>query len=103
MFVPFKGGKTCTIAKCPWVLMELKGSLYPSKNENKLHKDLYCTLHKFVLIRFIQRNQGHRDPVMHEFSSSVNKVNKAVAKVRTIDDRLPSSLLLHDFSGSNIS
>ena len=26
---------------------------------------------------------------MHEFSSSVNKVNKAVAKVRTIGDRLP--------------
>ena len=28
---------------------------------------------------------------MHEFSSSVNKVNKAVAKVRTIGDRLPLS------------
>ena len=26
---------------------------------------------------------------MHEFSSNVNKVNKAVAKVRTIGDRLP--------------
>ena len=29
--------------------------------------------------------------MMHEFSSSVNKVNKAVAKVRTIGDRLPLS------------
>ena len=26
---------------------------------------------------------------MHEFSSNVNKVNKAVAKVTTIGDRLP--------------
>ena len=26
---------------------------------------------------------------MHEFSSSVNNVNKAVAKVRKIGDRLP--------------
>ena len=34
-----------------------KGSLPPSKNKNKLDKDLYCTLHMFVLIRFIQRNQ----------------------------------------------
>ena len=42
-----------------------------------------------MLIRFIQRNQGHRDSMMHEFSSSVNKVNKAVAKIRTIGDRLP--------------
>ena len=42
-----------------------------------------------MLIRLIQRNQGHRDSMMHEFSSSVNKVNKAVAKVRTIGDRLP--------------
>ena len=42
-----------------------------------------------MLIRFIQRNQGHRDLVMHEFSSNVNKVNKAIAKVRTIGDRLP--------------
>ena len=42
-----------------------------------------------MLIRFIQRNQGHKDSMMHEFSSSVNKVNKAVAKVRTIGDRLP--------------
>ena len=42
-----------------------------------------------MLIRFIQRNQGHRDSVMHEFHSNVNKVNKAVAKVRTIGDRLP--------------
>ena len=67
----------------------IKGSLSPSKNENKLDKDFYCTLHKFVLMRFIQRNQGHRDSVMREFSSNVNKVNKAVAKVRTIGDRLP--------------
>ena len=42
-----------------------------------------------MLICLIQRNQGHRDSMMHEFSSSVNKVNKAVAKVRTIGDRLP--------------
>ena len=28
---------------------------------------------------------------MHEFHSNVNKVNKAVAKVRTIGDRLPLS------------
>ena len=27
----------------------------------------------------------------HEFSSNVNKVNKTVAKVRTIGDRLPLS------------
>ena len=46
-----------------------------------------------MLIRLIQRNQGHRDSMMHEFSSSVNKVNKAVAKVRTIGDRLPLSQL----------
>ena len=69
----------------------LKGSRSPSKNENKGDKDFYCTLHKFVLIRFIQRNQGHRDSVMHEFHSNVNKVNKAVTKVRTIGDRLPLS------------
>ena len=67
----------------------VKGSLSPSKNENKLAKDLYYTLHKFVLIRFIQRNHVQRDSVMHEFSSNVNKVNKAVAKVRMIGDRLP--------------
>ena len=66
-----------------------KGSLSRSKNENKLYKDLYCTLEREVLIRFIQRNQGHKDSMMHEFSSSVNKVNKAVAKVKTIGDRLP--------------
>ena len=58
-----------------------KGSLSPSKNENKLDKDLYWTFHKFVLIRFIQRYQGNGDSVMHEFSSNVNKVSKAVAKV----------------------
>ena len=67
----------------------LKGSLSPSKNDHKLDKDLFSTLHKFELIRFIQRNKGHRDSVVHEFSSSVNKVNKAVAKLRTIGDRLP--------------
>ena len=64
---------------CPLFFIQgsvLKGSLSPSKNENKLDKDFYCTLHKFVLIRFIQRNQGHRDSVMHEFHSNVNKVNK---------------------------
>ena len=71
----------------------VKGSLSPLKKENKLNEDLYCTRHKFVLIRFIQINQGHRDSLMHEVCSSVNKVNKAVAKVRTIGDRLPSRLL----------
>ena len=70
--------------------MLIKGSLSPSKNEKKLDKDFCCTLHKYVLIRFIQRNQGHRDAVMHEFRSNVNKVNKAVAKVRTIGNGLPS-------------
>ena len=45
-----------------------------------------------MLIRFIQRNQGRRDSVMHEFHSNVNKVNKAVAKVRTIGDRLPLTM-----------
>ena len=69
-------------------MFAFKGSLSPSKNDHKLDKDLYCTLHKFVLIPFIQKNQGHRDAVMQEFSSSVNKLNKAVAKVRTIGDRL---------------
>ena len=73
--------------------MRIKGSLSPLKNENKLDEDFYCTLHKFVLIRFIHRNQGHRDSVMHEFHSNVNKVNKAVAKVRTIGDRLPLSFI----------
>ena len=48
-----------------------------------------------MLIRFIQRNQGHRDSVMHEFHSNVNKVNKAVAKVRTIGDRLPFTERFH--------
>ena len=70
-------------------MLALKGSLSPSKNESKRDKDFYCTLHKFVLIRFIQRNQDHRDSVIHEFHSNVNKVNKAVAKFRTIGDRLP--------------
>ena len=75
-----------------WMLCsQLKGSLSPSMNENKLHKNFYCTLHKSVLIRFIQRNQSYRDAVMHEFHSNVNMVNKAVAKVRTIGDRLPLS------------
>ena len=71
------------------LLGSLKGSLSPLKNENTLDKDLYCTLLKFVLMCFIQRNQGHRDSVKHEFSSNVNKVNKTVAKVRTIGDKLP--------------
>ena len=71
------------------MFIPFKGSLSPSKNESKRDKDFYCTLHKYVLIRFIQRNQGHRDSVMHEFHCNVNKVNKAVAKVRTIGDRLP--------------
>ena len=73
-----------------------KGSLSPLKNENKLDEDFYCTLHKFVLIRFIQRHQGHRDSVVHQFHSNVNKVNKAVAKVRTIGDRLPLNCWLRD-------
>ena len=77
----------------------LKGSLSRSKNENKLYKDLYCTPEREVLIRFIQRNQGHKDSMMHEFSSSVNKVNKAVAKVRTIGDRLP----LREFNRESLS
>ena len=76
----------------------VKGSLSPLKNENKLDEDFYCTLHKFVLIRFIQRNQGHRDSVMHEFHSNVNKVNKAVAKVRTIGDRLPLTARCPDYT-----
>eukprot|EP00112_Aurelia_sp_Birch-Aquarium-sp1_P014876 Seg3243.2 transcript_id=Seg3243.2/GoldUCD/mRNA.D3Y31 product="Glutamine-rich protein 2" protein_id=Seg3243.2/GoldUCD/D3Y31 len=67
---------------------QVKGNLSPSMYENKIDKDLYCIFQKLVLIRFIQRNQGHRDSVMHEFSCSVNKVNKAVTKVRTIGDRL---------------
>ena len=79
----------------------LKGSLSRSKNENKLYKDLYCTLKREVLIRFIQRNQGHKDSMMHEFSSSVNKVNKAVAKVRTIGDRLPLSKCYKSFGMKN--
>ena len=85
----------------------VKGCLYPSKDENKLDKDLYCTLHKFVLLRFIQINQGHRDSAMHEISSSVNKVNKAVAKARTIGDRLPLkgaiNVLRNYFVGLEIS
>ena len=32
-----------------------------------------------MLICFIQSNQGRRDSLMHEFSSNVNKVNRAVA------------------------
>ena len=32
---------------------------------------------------------------MHEFSPSVNKVNKAVAKIRAIGDRLPVRQLRH--------
>ena len=74
----------------------IKGSLSRSKNENKLDKDLYCTIEREVLIRLIQRNQGHRDSMMHEVSSSLNKVNKAVAKVRTIGDRLPLKVNIND-------
>ena len=44
-----------------------------------------------MLICFIQSNQGRRDSLMHEFSFNVNKVNRAVATVRTIGDRLPLS------------
>ena len=79
----YHGAVTLSPNLHPW---GLKGSLSPSKNENKLDKDFYCTLHKYVLIRFIQRNQGHRDAVTHEFHSNVYKVNKVVAKVRTIGD-----------------
>ena len=53
-------------------------------NENKIDKDFSCIFQKFVLIRFIERSQGHRDSVMHEFSSSVDKAYKAITKVRTI-------------------
>ena len=78
------------------------GSLSPLNNENKVDKSLYCTLDRLVLIRFIQRNQRHRYSVMHEFSSNVNKVNKAVAKVRTIGDRLPlNNVHLHCFKRSH--
>ena len=73
------------------VQFSLKGSLSPAKNENKVDKDLFCTLERFVLICFVQSNQGRRDSLMHEFSSNVNKVNRAVATVRTIGDRLPLS------------
>ena len=76
---------------------KLKSSLSPSKNENKLDKDHYCALLKFMLMCFIQRNQEHRDSVMHEFSSNVNKVNKTVAKVRTIGDRPPLKAVCHAF------
>ena len=76
----------------PHITARFKGSLPPSKNENELDKDLCCTLHKFGLICVIKTNKGHRDSKMHEFSSSVNKVNKAAAKVRAIGDRLPLSL-----------
>ena len=37
-----------------------------------------------MLIHFVQRNQGHKESAMNEFSSSINKVNNAVVKVRTI-------------------
>ena len=35
---------------------------------------------------------------MHEFHSNVNKVNRAVAKVRTIGDRLPLKGYLQELS-----
>ena len=41
-----------------------------------------------MLICVIQGNQGQRDSMMHEFSSSVNKVNRAI-RGQTIGDRLP--------------
>ena len=69
--------------------MLLKGSLSPSQNENNINKDLHCALSEFKLMQCIQRKLGHRDSVMHELSSSVNKVNEALTKVRTIEDRLP--------------
>ena len=62
----------------------LKGSLSYWRNENEIDKDLFCIFQEFVHICFIQRNLGHKDSVMHEFSSSENEVNKAVAKVREI-------------------
>ena len=37
-----------------------------------------------MLICLIQRNQIYRDYVMHEFSSNVNKENKAIINTRTI-------------------
>ena len=59
-------------------------------SDNNINKDLYCTFQKFVLIRFIQRNQGHRDSVIHEFSAVVKyKVTIAVTKVRTTGEGLP--------------
>ena len=42
-----------------------------------------------MVICLIKRNQGFSDSVMYEFNSSVNKVNNALPKVRTIGDRLP--------------
>ena len=56
-----------------------------------------------MLIRFIQRNQGHRYSVMHEFSTNVNKINKAVAKVRTIGDRLLRSSKKYSFNPKKYS
>ena len=50
----------------------LKGSQSPAKNENKLDKDLICTLERFVLICSIQSNQVRSESLMHEFSSNVN-------------------------------
>ena len=60
--------------------------------KNKLDKDLFCTLERFVLICCIQSHQGRRDSLMHEFSSNVNNVDRAVATVRTIGDRLPLTM-----------
>ena len=39
----------------------LKGSLFPSKNQNEIDTDLYFMIQKFVLTCFIQRNQDHGD------------------------------------------
>ena len=46
-------------------------------------------IQKLGLVPYIQRNQGHRDSMMLEFSSRGNKVNNAITKVRIIGDRLP--------------
>ena len=50
------------------------GILSLSMNENKIQKDLYCIFQE--LICFIQRNQGHRYSVMHEFSSNEDKIKQ---------------------------
>ena len=50
----------------------------------------HFTLYSFWLyFSFIQRNQGHTDPMMHEFNFSINKVTNASTKVKAIGERLP--------------